>query len=31
LIFARKYYAAGDQVNKQASSQIGVSWTETFK
>jgi hypothetical protein len=31
LVFARKYYATGDQVMKQASSQIGVSWTERFK
>lgn len=31
LIFARKYYATADQVVKQASSQIGVSWTEKFK
>lgn len=31
LIFARKYYATADQVAKQASSQIGVSWIEKFK
>lgn len=31
LIFARKYYNTVDQVAKQASSQIGVSWTEKFK
>lgn len=31
LIFARKYYLTADQVAKQASSQIGVSWVETFK
>ena len=31
LIFARKYYATADQVMKQASSQIGVSWVEKFK
>lgn len=31
LIFARKYYDTSDHVLKQASSQIGVSWTERFK
>lgn len=31
LIFAREYYPVGQQVLKQASSQIGVSWTEQFK
>jgi hypothetical protein len=31
VIFARKYYATSDQVAKQASSQIGISWVETFK
>jgi len=31
LIFAREYYPEGQQVLKQASSQIGVSWTEQFK
>lgn len=31
LIFARKYYSSGSMVTKQASSQIGVSWTERFK
>lgn len=30
-VFARKYYETADQVSKQASSQIGVSWAETFK
>lgn len=31
LIFAREYYPTAYQVLKQASSQIGVSWTEQFK
>lgn len=31
LIFARKYYTTSNQVAKQAGSQIGVNWTETFK
>lgn len=31
LIFAREYYPQAQQVLKQASSQIGVSWTEQFK
>ena len=31
LIFARKYYTTPNQVAKQAGSQIGVNWTETFK
>lgn len=31
LIFAREYYPEAQQVLKQASSQIGVSWTEQFK
>jgi hypothetical protein len=31
LIFAREYYPSNQQVLKQASSQIGVSWTEQFK
>lgn len=31
LIFAREYYPTANQVLKQASSQIGVSWTEQFK
>ena len=31
LIFAREYYPTASQVVKQASSQIGVSWTEQFK
>lgn len=31
LIFAREYYPVGQQVLKQASSQVGVSWTEQFK
>ena len=31
VIFAREYYPTNQQVLKQASSQIGVSWTEQFK
>lgn len=31
LIFAREYYPTNQQVLKQASSQIGVSWIEQFK
>lgn len=31
VIFARKYYETANQILKQASSQIGVSWTERFK
>jgi hypothetical protein len=31
LVFAREYYPTANQVLKQASSQIGVSWTEQFK
>jgi hypothetical protein len=31
LIFAREYYPTVQQVLKQTSSQIGVSWTEQFK
>jgi hypothetical protein len=31
LIFAREYYPTAQQVLKQTSSQIGVSWTEQFK
>lgn len=31
LIFAREYYPTAQQILKQASSQIGVSWTEQFK
>jgi hypothetical protein len=31
VVFARKYYATANQVAKQASSQIGVSWIEKFK
>lgn len=31
LIFAREYYPSGQQVLKQTSSQVGISWTEQFK
>lgn len=31
LVFAREYYPTAQQVLKQTSSQIGVSWTEQFK
>jgi hypothetical protein len=31
LIFAREYYPTAQQILKQASSQVGVSWTEQFK
>jgi hypothetical protein len=31
LIFAREYYPTNQQVLKQTSSQIGLSWTEQFK
>ena len=31
LIFAREYYPTAQQILKQASSQVGISWTEQFK
>ena len=31
LIFAREYYPTAQQILKQASSQVGLSWTEQFK